>query len=385
MFHELALEFVEQGHSVTVVTPLGIDSVSHKVFYLDGVEVWGFKCGNVKAESKVRRALNETFMSVAAWLRLRTYFSERKFDAIVSYSPSIFFGPLIFRLKKLNRCPVYLVLRDLFPQWAVDAEIIREGSLIERYFRFFEQLSYKQASRIGLMSEKNLALFKVHHKDRYHTEILRNWASLKPVRKENPTLAFRKKLELEGKVLFFYGGNIGHAQDMPNLMRLARSMEDEPEAHFLFVGQGDQVDLIRSLADKWSLKNFTYLPSIDQESFKLLLKEVDVGLFSLSARHTTHNFPGKLLGYMANAIPILGSVNPGNDLQEIVNSNNAGMIRINGEDEKLLHAAKLLCRDPSLRHSLGESALLLLKQEFSVENAARQILSAVEDCRNETD
>lgn len=385
MFHELALEFMEQGHSVTVVTPLGDDSVSHKVFYVDGVEVWGFKSGNVKSESKVKRALSETFMSVAAWFRLKAQFSERKFDAIISYSPSIFFGPLIFKLKKLNSCPVYLVLRDLFPQWAVDAEIIRKGSLIERYFSFFEELSYKQASRIGLMSQNNLELFKGHHKDRYHTEILRNWASLQPVQKESPTLAFRKKLNLEGKVLFFYGGNIGHAQDMPNLMRLARSMKVEPEAHFLFVGQGDQVDLIRSLADKWSLKNFTYLPSIDQESFKLLLKEVDVGLFSLSAKHTTHNFPGKLLGYMANAIPILGSVNCNNDLQEVVNNSNAGIIRINGEDEKLLQAAKILCRDPALRHSLGESALLLLKHEFSVENAARQIISAVEDCRNETD
>ena len=41
---------------------------------------------------------------------------------------------------------------------------------------------------------------------------------------------------------------------------------------------------------------------------------IDIGLFSLAYNHTAHNFPGKLLGYMFESKPILGSVNPGNEV-----------------------------------------------------------------------
>lgn len=79
---------------------------------------------------------------------------------------------------------------------------------------------------------------------------------------------------------------------------------------------------------------------MNQNEFKLILKEIDIGLFSLAAHHSAHNFPGKLLGYMANHIPILGSVNVGNDLLDLINHENAGFVHINGEDDDLFESAK---------------------------------------------
>ncbi|MGD7786219.1 glycosyltransferase family 4 protein, partial [Escherichia coli] len=145
------------------------------------------------------------------------------------------------------------------------------------------------------------------------------------------------------------------------------------DAHFLFIGQGDEVDLIKSLAAEWNLTNFTHLPSVNQEEFKLILSEVDVGLFSLSSRHSSHNFPVKLLGYMVQSIPILGSVNGGNDLMDVINKHRAGFIHVNGEDDKLFKSAQLLLSDSALRKQLGQNANVLLKSQFSVESAAHII------------
>ncbi|TOM78857.1 glycosyltransferase WbuB, partial [Vibrio parahaemolyticus] len=99
---------------------------------------------------------------------------------------------------------------------------------IAKYFKYFERKSYTQADMIGVMSEKNLKIFESVHHEIYPTTILRNWAALQPYRDTNSALSFRKKLSLQDKVIFFYGGNIGHAQDMANLMRLARSMQIYP-------------------------------------------------------------------------------------------------------------------------------------------------------------
>lgn len=268
----------------------------------------------------------------------------------------------------------------MFPQWAIDAGLLKSGSLIERYFRFFEKTSYSQADRIGLMSERNLEIFRETNKG-FPCEVLRNWASLTQVVLPDNYVSIRAQLNLENKIIYFYGGNIGHAQDMANLMRLTRKMMPHENAHFLFIGQGDEVQLINKLAKEWELNNFTYLPSVDQNTFKNILSEVDVGLFSLSARHSSHNFPGKLLGYMVQGLPILGSVNVGNDLLEIVNDSCSGFIHVNGEDDKLYNSALLLLNKDDIRYQYGENAQKLLREEFSVETAARNIVMRLEASR----
>ncbi|MRS92322.1 glycosyltransferase [Enterobacteriaceae bacterium RIT714] len=379
MFHELALELQSHGHTITVITPECCQVKTLMIDDLDGITVWRFKSGPLKDVGRIHRAINETLLSTKAWKSVQHLISGNSFDGVVYYSPTIFWGGLVHKIKHRCRCPAYLVLRDMFPQWVIDAGIIKEDSLVDKYFRVFEKKSYDQADCIGLMSDKNLEVFQKKQSG-YNCEILRNWASVSPVQTDKYGCAksFRVRLSLEGKILFLYGGNIGHAQDMANLMRLARNMQEYEQAHFLFVGQGDEVELINNLARQWQLTNFTYIPPVSQDEFKTLLTEVDVGLFSLSPKHSSHNFPGKLLGYMVQSIPILGSVNNGNDLSDLVNNNCAGFIHINGEDEKLFYSAKRLLMDSELRQRLGDGANKLLRQQFSVTAAARAIEGSLE-------
>ncbi len=107
------------------------------------------------------------------------------------------------------------------------------------------------------------------------------------------------------------------------------------------------------------------------------MAQVDVGLFSLSAKHSAHNFPGKLLGYMVQSLPILGSVNKGNDLMGLVNINQAGLISVNGEDDVFFENASKLQNDIELRKSIGDSGYKLLKKEFSVVNIASSIVDSL--------
>ena len=161
---------------------------------------------------------------------------------------------------------------------------------------------------------------------------------------------------------------------MTNIMRLAKNLLDTPKAHLLIVGQGDEYNLIIKLRNRWNLHNVTILPSISQGEFRKVLCSIDIGLFSLSANHKTHNFPGKVLGYMVESIPILGSVNPGNDLMDMVNNSKSGAVHINGEDDLLLNSAKSLIEDAKLRRKLGLNAKALLGKYFSVTAAVDSIL-----------
>ena len=120
MMHELAVEFVSRGYTVTVITPAPSLLTRSEISVLDGVTVCRFKSGEIKNVSKVKRAINETLLSYYAWQAFKSYFKAHPQDLIVYYSPSIFWGSLVKRLKKLWNAKTYLIVRDFFPQWVID-------------------------------------------------------------------------------------------------------------------------------------------------------------------------------------------------------------------------------------------------------------------------
>ena len=372
MMHELACEYIKQGHQVGVVTPNSDINMAVDVLKLDGVKIYRYKAGRVKNVSRFTRALNETLLSYYAWKHLKVIFKKERYEVIVYLSPSIFFGPLVHKLKRFWNAKSYLVLRDFFPQWVIDNGLLRKYSPLVYYFKLFERINYSAADVIGVMSFKNLEWFGKYYSKNKYLEVLYNWSSINPVL-NCTSEKYRKSLGLYGKVVYFYGGNMGHAQDMMNLVRLANNMREKTEAHFVFVGSGDEVDLVKDAILHFALKNITLLPSVNQEEYKEMLLEFDVGLFTLHKSHQTHNFPGKILAYMANKMPILGSVNSGNDLKDVIEESSAGYICINGEDDLLAtKAEKLLDKDCRVR--IGINARKLLVEKFSINKASIQIL-----------
>lgn len=379
MMHDLAKELKLQGHDVTVCTPSEKIDDKYIIDEYDGIRLIKFRLGSIKNVSKIRRAINETLLSYMAWRALKGYFIAHPQDLIVFYSPTIFFGRLVNRLKIIWKCKSFLILRDFFPQWTVDNGLIKDGSLIHRYFKFFESLNYDSADVIAVQSPSNKIYFQANPeyvKYRKKLDVLYNWSDLSPAKGDAG--GFREQLGLNGKVIFFYGGNIGHAQDMMNIVRLAQSLNSCADAHFLLVGKGDEVELIQNAIQENGISNITYMESVSQDVYQKILMEIDIGLFSLHKDHKTHNFPGKLLGYMKYSKPILGSINNGNDLAQLISDSQAGFVTVNGEDEMFYKNALKLVESLQLRNEMGVNAFNLLNNTFSVKTAASQITSLVD-------
>jgi O26-antigen biosynthesis N-acetyl-L-fucosamine transferase len=374
--HDLAMEFHHRDHDVTVVTPSDKILTDVESNFEDGIRVIRVRTGQIKGASKIRRAVEEIRLSGLVWGRARQLLLRNPADLIVFYSPTIFWGGLVQRLKSAWHCPAYLILRDIFPAWAVDAGLLKKG-LIYRYFRKKEIEQYEVADRIAVQSPANLQYFSDEFASRrFQVEVLYNWMNLRPT--NLPVSNYRKKLGLENKVVFFYGGNLGAAQDLDNIVRLAKRLVGQPHVHFLLVGEGSEASRLRKLVSDLCLQNLHVLPAVSHEEYLAMLREFDVGLLSLDRRLKTHNVPGKILGYMFWRKPLLASINPGNDLFGIIGRNEAGYCISNGDDENLGTAALRLANDPDLRKRMGSNSRKLLEQQFSTEIAATQILAHVQ-------
>ena len=101
-------------------------------------------------------------------------------------------------------------------------------------------------------------------------------------------------------------------------------------------------------------------------------------MLTLHPGHRTQNFPGKLLGYMICAKPILGSINAGNDTMEIINDAGAGLISTNPDDRQFLKNAEAFL-NPEYRRTVGIKANELLIRRFSVATAADRLVKFVAD------
>lgn len=375
LVHDLGIEFHRLGHETIVVAPDDTLSTRTKSSSENGLTVFRVRMGRIKEAPKIVRGFNEARLSPVFWQRGKRFFQTRPCDLIVYYSPSIFFGALVRKLKKIFACPSYLILRDIFPQWAVDAGVLRKG-LIYRFFRYKEMEQYGAADVIGVQSPANLRYFADNGlSNRYQLEVLYNWTTL--TEQHIPRCNYRDQLGLQGKVIFFYGGNIGVAQDIDNLVRLAKCLQ-ERNVHFLIVGEGSEVVRLTAQIAAENLTNITIHKAVGQQEYLSMLSEFDVGLITLDRRLKTQNFPGKMLGYMYHAMPILASINPGNDLKEILEEKQAGFVCHNGEDKQLYSYALQMAKDVDLRRRMGRNARALLESTFSVSRAARQILSHVE-------
>jgi O26-antigen biosynthesis N-acetyl-L-fucosamine transferase len=381
--HELGVEFLRRGHEVTILTPSAAICEGFRVSTEDGLRIVRVRSGRIKGTGKVVRAIREIRLSQSIWSRARKYLLANPADLILFYSPTIFFGKLVRHLKERWKCPAYLILRDIFPQWAVDAGILRKG-LVWRYFRMKEIEQYAAADMIAVESPANLGYFPREFPGKpYRLQVLYNWA--KSHESALTSTGFRERLRLQRKVLFLYGGNIGVVQDLDNIIHLAKRLTPHSQIHFLFVGGGSEVPRLEKLIAVNDLTNIQILPAVPHSEYMSMLSEADVGLISLDRRLKTHNVPGKMLGYMNCGKPILASINPGNDLFGILEKNQAGFCLLNGDDEGLCAAALMLANDPELRITMGVNSRRLLDQMFSVESAVRQITQQFEVSVNKAD
>jgi glycosyltransferase involved in cell wall biosynthesis len=373
LIHDLAAEFHRLGHEPVVAAPDENIRADIQISCENGIKVLRVRIGKIKTASRFIRGFNEVRLSNTIWRKGKRFFKDNPCDLIIYYSPTIFFGSLVKRLKQLFSCPSYLILRDIFPQWALDAGVFRRN-IIYSYFKFKERQNYEAADIIGVQSPANLHYFEENGLDKlYQLEVLYNWAAC---HEENiQSNRYRERLGLQGKIVFFYGGNIGIAQDMDNILRLAKNLRDEPSAYFLLVGDGSEVQRLRIDITLNGLTNIAILDAVEQQKYLSMVSEFDVGLISLDRRLRSQNFPGKMMSYMYHAKPILASINAGNDLKEMLEDKKAGLVSINGEDGIFASYARRLVADENLRLQLGLNARALLEDTFSVSKAAIQILS----------
>ena len=372
---ELSREFVRQGHDLTVLLPSADLAKPWLLETLDGVKVLRLKAPRTKDIGYVRRTLGELLMPFAMRRHLRASpLAGQTWEGVVWYAPSIFHGPLGSALKKASGCKGYLIIRDIFPEWAVDMGLMGRG-LPYRFFDAVARYQYAVADVIGVQTPGNQTYFsKWLGKPGRQLEVLQNWLD-KPARQRCSIRL--DQTPLAGRKVFVYAGNMGGAQGMDILLDLAACLQSRNDVGFVFVGRGSDAQRLRNEAQARGLSNVLFFDEIDPDEIPDLYAQCSVGLVALAARHKSHNIPGKFLTYMQSGLPVLASVNAGNDLADLIRTEQVGQVCESHQLHELERLAQSLLAQVDRDADLPGRCKALFDRQFSVGQAVRQIVAAL--------
>jgi glycosyltransferase involved in cell wall biosynthesis len=372
---DLSQELLRQGHSPIVMVPSADLDRPWLLEDLNGVQVLRLKAPCTKDIGYVRRTIGEFMLPFVMLRNLRkSPLAMVRWDGVVWYSPTIFLGPMANALKKASACRSYLIIRDIFPEWAVDMGLLGRG-LAYRFFKSVERYQYSVADVIGVQTPANLAYFDSWARPpQKQVEVLQNW--LADALDVGASISIAKE-PLAGRTIFIYAGNMGVAQGMDILIDLAERLRSRRDIGFLFVGRGSDAHRLRAGAKSRGLDNVVFHDEVDPSEIPGLYSQCHVGLVALDRRHKTHNIPGKFLSYMQSGLPVLASINPGNDLVELIEREGVGRVCTDHSLDTLQRLAEELADQMIGRNALVARCKALSAKLFSPTSVVRQIATAL--------
>jgi glycosyltransferase involved in cell wall biosynthesis len=179
-----------------------------------------------------------------------------------------------------------------------------------------------------------------------------------------------------GKFIVCHAGSIGADNALETLLACARAMVDEPDVHFLVVGEGYlKATLQAQVAD---LSNITFAPAVPRNCVQDLLSHVDVVYFA-AHRSPVLRFGqslNKIVDYMYAGKPIIGSYT---GFPSMINEAGCGEF-VPAEDVQALADAirRFKAIDAAHRAEMGRRGREWIIQHRSFEALAQVYLAEIE-------
>jgi len=385
IYGELFHEFAKNGHRIYIVSPVERRyNENTQVIQGGRIEVLRVSTGNIQKTNIIEKGFSMIFLEKQYKAAIRKHFPDIRFDLIMYSTPPITLGGLIRYLKRLYKAKAYLLLKDIFPQNAVDLRMFPKKSLIYLYYRHKEKKLYKASDYIGCMSRANVNYLTEHnpyiHRDIIH--VLPN--SIEPnnmATANNESKSIRKQYGIpESAMVFMYGGNLGKPQNIPFIIKCLNKNGNRNNRYFIICGNGTGYEEMKRYTDNCEQSNVMLISELPKEEYDTLLKACDIGLIFLDHRFTIPNFPSRLLSYMDNSMPVFACTDTSTDIGQIILENDFGWWCESNDANRFTEIIDEIC-DMDISEKRG-NARKCLEEQFTVQKAYEKIMAELSSVEN---
>ncbi len=326
IYTDLLRCFRDHGHDIYTISPYEKRTgLKTELIEENGAHMLHVAIGNITKCSIIEKGISTLMVESKFVSAIKKYFSNVKFDLVMYSTPPITFYKAIEYVKKRDGAKSYLLLKDIFPQNAVDLGMMSKTGVkgfIYKYFRKKEKRLYAISDRIGCMSQANVDYVLKHNPEvsSDKVEICPNCIEVQDMRlTEQERIEMRDKYGIpRNKKVFVYGGNLGKPQGIPFLIECLKSQEKNEEAFFLIVGDGTEFGKLEAYFNETQPVNMKLMKSLPKEDYDRMIAACDVGMIFLDYRFTIPNFPSRLLSYMQAGLPVFACTDPNTDIGKVI-------------------------------------------------------------------
>ncbi|MGV8155101.1 MAG: glycosyltransferase family 4 protein [Alkaliphilus sp.] len=327
IYTDLAEALHEKGHEIVVVVPEHTKNKNFTVMKNErGFDVLRIVTGNYYDVGYIEKGITTVKMPFLMWRGIKKYLLDREFDFILFEAPPVTNASLVTWAKKEFNCPAYLMLKDIFPQNAVDLGIMKKNGLLFKYFTTKKKKLYKTANYIGCMSSANMQ-YVTKYNPWLETGKIEIFPNTKKLTKKIKTDIFpmRKRYGISKEsCIFLFGGNMGRPQYIDLLCLAIKEFKENKSIFFLFIGRGTDRYKLENTIKENNIENALVIENLPRSEYEQMLKECDVGLIILDPRFTIPNYPSRILSYMEYAKPVLVATDRVTDIKEMVEDSQCG-------------------------------------------------------------
>lgn len=338
---DIVKEIAANGHQVYVAcNNIDNNAEETQIIHQEGVSLLKIKTGTIKKNSNLISKGIATVLLESTYINaIKKRLADVKFDLVLYHTPPITFEKVVRFVKKRDGAASYLLLKDIFPQNAIDLGMMSKHGLkglVYRYFRKKEKNLYQESDYIGCMSPANVEFILKHNPfiSKEKVEVAPNSINLhenlddndKNLKEKYERYYIRKKYDLPtDRPIFIYGGNLGKPQGIDYLIKCLDANKNRTDCYFVVVGSGSEYGKLDSwFNEKGSGSCVKIMQSLPKEDYEMLAKYCDVGLIFLDLRFTIPNYPSRLLSYLVNQMPVICATDVNTDIGKIAEENGYG-------------------------------------------------------------
>lgn len=379
IYTDLLREFVKNGHIVYAISPMEKREKikTHRVSE-NNATILRLQTGNTQKTNIIEKGISTVLIEPAYRKAIKDYFSDVKFDLILYTTPPVTLVSAIEYVKKRDGAKTYLLLKDIFPQNAVDMGMMRADGwkgMLYRHFRKQEKKLYEVSDCIGCMSQANVNYILRHNPDVRPDKVEVCPNSIEVIDKsvdDETRMRIRNKYGVPpDKKIFVYGGNLGKPQGIPFLIDCLKECGNLNGVFFLIVGDGTDFRLIDQYLQTEKPRNVKLMKRLPKEEYDTLVGACDVGMIFLDHRFTIPNFPSRLLTYMQAKLPVLAVTDPNTDIGRVIAEGNFGWWCESNDAKGFRKTVETaISADDTL---LRNNSFAYLNEQYSVEQSIRTI------------
>ena len=324
IYCDLLREFQKNGHEVFCVSPVE-RRTGIKTHLIENGRLLKLRIGNTQKTNIIEKGISTVLIESQFKSAIRKYWSNMHFDLVLYSTPPITFEKVVRYIRKRDNAKSYLLLKDIFPQNAVDLGMLQTTgvkSIIYKYFRKKEKKLYAISDRIGCMSQANVDYVLKHNTEipKAKVEVCPNSIEVRVFRlTEDERVEMRNKYGIPAdKKVFVYGGNLGKPQGIPFIIECLKTQEQNSEAIFLIVGDGTEYGKLEAYFNELQPKNMKLMKRLPKEDYDRMIAACDVGMIFLDHQFTIPNFPSRLLSYMQAGLPVLACTDTATDIGKVI-------------------------------------------------------------------